>query len=163
MPSSQMYTPQASDSPWVAGLKRVGSALGWNDPNAVMGVGVPMGAPTSLAGEATAAAVPSMETVGQEAIPQATPSSDAVEGLVNGMKARLNQIPSSTKGYVMPTSATPSPVGNSTFDVLNPATQAKIEEMYQAANPVFKQLTKEGVMGTPEGRTTFTSPNFKGW
>lgn len=150
-----MYTPQAGDSPWVAGLKRVGSALGWNDPNAVMGVGVPMGAPTSLAGEATAAAVPSMETVAATELPQATPSSDAVEGLVNGMKARLNQIPSSTKGYVMPTSATPSPIGNSTFDIFNPATQAKIEEMYQAANPAFKEQVKAGVFGPQAGRTNW--------
>lgn len=152
-PSSQMYNPQSGDNPIISGLKSVGRALGWNDPNAVMGVGVPMGAPTSLAGEATAAAVPTMETVGQEALPQVNPSANDVEGLVNGMKARLNQVPTAANKYVMPTSASTSAEGgNSTFDMINPATQSKMEEMYQQANPVFKQLQQQGVFGTPEGR-----------
>lgn len=151
-----MYNPQSGDNPIISGLKSVGRALGWNDPNAVMGVGVPMGAPTSLAGEATAAAVPTMETVGQEALPQVNPSSDAVEGLVNGMKARLNQVPTSTSKYVMPTAAsTAAEGGNSTFDMINPATQSKMEEMYQAANPAFQAQVKAGVFGTPAGRTNW--------
>lgn len=86
-----LYNPSSGDSPLISGLKSVGRMLGWNDPNAVMGVGVPT--PASEAAPALSA----LKMMSPEATQLATQSaSDVINPATASQMERMYQQASPT-------------------------------------------------------------------
>lgn len=112
-------------------------------------------APAEAAGSLMQVAGPTMDLVEPASVAQSLPSMGDTDALIGQMKYNLAKIPNSASAAVQGLNSAAGAgeaMGTSAAganDLMNPGALGRMDDMYQQANPVFKQLQQQGLFSGP--------------